>query len=85
MKVSLERSIGIPTVPFAPLKITVSIEGDAESPSDIERLSEKLDSILALEIMKTLDESITITEVGYKNYLNGLKLQYNDIMSKLED
>ena len=85
MKVSLERSIGIPTVPFAPLKVTVSIEGDVESPSDIERLSEKLDSILALEIMKTLDESVTITEVGYKNYLNGLKLQYNDIMSKLED
>jgi hypothetical protein len=84
MKVSLERSIGIPTVPFAPLKVTVSLEGDVESPSDIEKLSEKLDSIMAIEIMKTLDESVTITDVGYKKYLEGLKNMYNDIVNELE-
>lgn len=84
MKVSLERSIGIPTVPFAPLKITVSIEGDINSSSDITDLSEKLDSIMALEILKTLDESITITDIGYKKYAENLKNMYTEIINSLE-
>lgn len=84
MKVTLERSVGIPTVPFAPLKVTVTIEGDVGSPSDVTDLSEKLDSIMALEILKTLDESITITDIGYKKYAENLKNMYNEIVGSLE-
>lgn len=84
MKVSLERSIGIPTVPFAPLKVTVSIEGEVDSPSEVTELSEKLDSIMALEILKVLDESITITDIGYKKYAENLKNMYNEIVGSLE-
>lgn len=84
MNVKLERSIGIPTVPFAPVKVTVAIEGDITSPSEVEDLSEKLDSIMALEILKTLDESITITDIGYKKYAENLKNMFNEIVGSLE-
>lgn len=85
MNVKLERSIGIPTVPFAPVKVTVAIEGDAKSPSDIEALSKKLDAIMAIEIIKTLDESVTITEIGYKKYLENIKNMYNEILNELKE
>ena len=85
MNVKLERSIGIPTVPFAPVKVTVAIEGDLTSPSEVEDLSKKLDAIMAIEIIKTLDESVTITEIGYKKYLETLQNNYHKIMKALED
>ena len=84
MKVTLARSIGIPTVPFAPLKVSVTIEEDVESSSDITSLSKKLDSIMALEILKTLDESITISDIGYKKYAENLKNMYSEIIKGLE-
>jgi hypothetical protein len=85
MNVKLERSIGIPTVPFAPVKVTVAIEGDLTSPSDAKNLSDKLDSLMAMEIVKTLEESVTITNIGYKKYLETLQNNYHKIMKALED
>ena len=85
MKVSLERSIGIPTIPYAPVKVVVAIEGEVNSPSEVESLSKKLDAIMAIEIIKTLDESVTISEIGYKKYLENMKNMYNEILNDLEE
>lgn len=83
MKIKLERSLSIPTVPYAPVKVTVGIEDDIDI-KDVEKLSMKLDSIMAIEIIKVLDESITITNVGYKIYLENLKNMYNEILNDME-
>lgn len=83
MKIKLERSMTIPTVPFAPVRVSVEIEDNIDV-KDVEKLSMKLDSIMAIEIIKVLDESITITDVGYKNYLENLKNMYNEILNDLE-
>lgn len=74
----------IPTVPFAPVRVSVEIEDDIDV-RDVEKLSMKLDSIMAMEIIKVLDESITITNVGYKVYLENLKDMYNEILKELND
>lgn len=85
MKISIERSISIPTVPYAPVKVTVGIEKEVEDKSEFEELSNILDSMMAVEVIKTLDESVTITEIGYKKYLENIKNMYGEILNELKE
>lgn len=85
MKVKLERTLSIPTEPFCPAKVTVSIEEDIQNESDYKKLSEKLDIIQALEIIRTLDEMKTIADIGYKPYLQALQKHESEFLEILKN
>ncbi|MFW6310890.1 MAG: hypothetical protein ACOC1K_01515 [Nanoarchaeota archaeon] len=86
MKVTLNRQMMIPTVKFAPIRIDVSIEDEVSRENlreDYQELSKKLDSIIALEILSTLEEQDTIIKIGYESYLKGLQSERENIKNNL--
>lgn len=85
MKVKLERSLTIPTAQYSPVRISASLEADIESGGEVESLSKTLDSIMALEAIKVLDEYSTIASMGYERYLKSLKNNYEEILKGLEE
>ena len=77
MDISISRSATISTGNYSSIKpsITLTLKDiDEESlDTDYERLSCLADALLASEIMSLGDEMTTISDVGFKSYLNSLK------------